>query len=166
MLGLFALAVSLIVAFSGQDNTADLQQMSVRLDNIEKTADSIHEDIDSSNLRETNTQFRLWAADSKRRSEELLQLGGITRTDFNKEMVRAEEARAEEMNDKFEDARLSARLHRVYSTTMALEAEVLINMFTQLQKNPSSKIREYAANSIENLTPIKKSFSEFVDDGN
>jgi hypothetical protein len=49
---------------------------------------------------------------------------------------------------------------------MALEIEKLLSVFTTLQKNPSSKIREYAADATKNLEPIQKEFDEFEDDGN
>ncbi len=166
MLGLFALAVSLIVAFSGKDNTAILQKTSVRLENIARTTKTIQKDINSNNLKEINTKFNIWATNSQRDAEDLLKLGGVQRTDFNKEMVRTEEARIDELNSKFEDARLSVRLHRVYSTTMDLEIEGLLNLFATLSKNPSSKIRDFANTAVKNVKPIQKEFNEYVDDGN
>ncbi len=166
MIGLFVLAVSLIVAFSGRDNTKDLQQMVVRLENMEKVVDSVHDDFKSNNLKTINVQLDTWLANNRREGQELLDLGGVQRTDFSKEMIRSEEAYASELEAKFEDARLSARLHRVYKTTIVIEIDKIINVFKKMQKNPSPQIREYAESAVKNVEPIQKQFDEFEDDGN
>jgi len=166
MLGLFVLAVSIIVAFSNKDNTADLQQMVVRLENFERTVDTVHKNLTSGNLKEINSRYKLWLADARTKGQKLLDIGGIKKTDYNRDMVKSERAYSEELDSKFEDARLSVRLHRVYTTTMVLEIEKLLNVFQKLKKNPSPQIREYADEAIKNAEPIKKEFSEYVDDGN
>ncbi len=166
MIGLFVLAVSLIVAFSGGDNTATLQQTAVRLENMSRTAKTVQKNITSNNLSEINTKFEIWIDNTRREAEGLLKLGGIKKTDYSKDMIRAEEALMKDFDTTFENARLSVRLHRVYSTTMTIEIEKLITLFEKLSKNPSSKIREFAKTASDNVEPIKKEFSEYVDDGN
>ncbi len=166
MIGLFVLAVSLIVAFQGGDNTATLQQVAVRLDDMSRTTNTVQKNLTSNNLKEINTKFKVWIDNTERDAEGLLKLGGVKKTDYSKDMIRSEEALMKDLDAKFEDARLSVRLHRVYSTTMTLEIEKLISLFTKLSKNPSSKIQEFATNATKNVEPIKKEFSEYVDDGN
>lgn len=166
MLGLFALAVSLIVAFSGKDNTVDLQKMSVRLENMVRVTKTAQKSITSNNLKEINTKFSVWVVNNQREAESLLNLGGVKRTDFSKTMIQSEDVIKDNLNIKFEDARLSVRLHRVYSTTMTLEIERLLNIFSKLSKNPSPQIRKFADDAVKNVEPIKKEFSEYVDDGN
>ncbi len=167
MIGLLFLAVSIIIAFSGKDNTADLQQMAVRLDNLNKTTNIVHKNLRSSNLSTVNSNYRLWIADSKRQAEELLSLGGVKKTDYSKDMVAEENTLMIELDEKYEDARLNAKLERIYSSSMASETEKLLNLFNVMaRKNKSEKIREYAENASKNLEPLHKSFDEFVDDGN
>jgi len=167
LMGLFVLAVSLIVAFSGQDKTADLQQLVVRLEHTANTAKTVHKHLKSTNLTNINSTYQIWLAGNKAEGEELLKLGGVKKTDYSKKMVADEKAKAEELDKKFEDARLSARLNRVYAASMAAETEKLITTLdTMGKKSSSQKIRDYAKNASKNLTQIQKDFEAFSDDGN
>jgi hypothetical protein len=167
MLGLFVLAVSLIIAFSGKDETADLQQIALRLDNFSTMTKTVQVDLKSNNLSSTNTDFRLWMTNSQHDSETLLKTGGVKKTDYSKTMIASEKKISDDLAAKFEDARLNAKLDRVYASTMAAETQKLINLFNSMaKKNKSSKIRDYAKNTSANLVPIQKSFDEYNDDGN
>lgn len=167
LIGLFVFAVSLIIAFSGGDNTADLQQIAVRLDNISKTAKTVQKSLKSNNLSTTNSNFQIWLTDSQHNGEELLGQAGVKKTEYSKSMVASEHKIMEDLDAKFEDARLSARLDRVYASTMAAETEKMINLYNTMAKKSGAKaIRDYAKNAATNLTPIQKSFDTFVDDGN
>lgn len=167
LLGIFVLAVSLIVAFSGQDKTADLQQMFIRLENMQNTAKTVQKNIKSTNLSNINSTYQIWITGSKSEAEELLKKGGVKRTDYNKKMVADEKTLATDLDAKFEDARLSARLNRVYANTMSSETEKILNMLkTMSKKSGSPQIRDYAKNATTTLTQINKEFNEYTDDGN
>ncbi len=167
LIGLFVLAVSLIIAFSGGDNTADLQQVAVRLDNFSKTAKTVQKNLKSNNLSATNSNFQIWLTGNKAAAEDLLTQGGVKKTDYSKSMVASEKKLADDLDAKFEDARLSARLNRVYASTMASETEKIINLLnTMSKKSKSAKIRDFAKNAATNLKSIQESFDKFVDDGN
>lgn len=167
MIGLFVLAVSLIVAFSGKDKTADLQQFSVRVDNMSKTAKTVQKNIKSNNLSTINTTYTLWLTGSKATAEDLLKQGGVKKTDFSKEMQANEKALAQSLDEKFEDARLNATLNRVYANTMSSETEKLLNMLRSMsKKSQSPKIRDFAKTATTTLESINKDFNEFNDDGN
>lgn len=167
LLGLVVLAVSLIVALGGKDQTADLQQVSVRLENISKTAKTIQKSLKSNNLSATNSNFQIWLTGNQAEAENLLKQGDVKKTDYNKAMVASEKTLSTELDKKFEDARLNATLNRVYARTMAIETEKIGNMLNSMaKKSKSSKIRDYAKNASTNLTAIQKSFDSFEDDGN
>ena len=167
LIGVFVLAVSLIIAFSGEDDTADLQQISVRLDNFSKTAKTVHKDLKSKNLSTIDSNFQVWLVGNQTEGESLLKKGGVSKTEYNKTMVKSEAAIATALNKKFEDARLGARLNRVYATTMASETQKLITMLNSMAKKSKSKqIRDYAKNASSNLIVIQKGFDEYNDDGN
>lgn len=166
-IGIFVLAVSLIIAFSGQDQTADLQQVTVRIDNMAKIAKESQKDLKSNNLSNTNTNFQLWLKGNLTTAEDLLAKGGVKKTDYSKDMTKKETKLSEDLKTKFEDARLNAKLNRVYASTMAAETEKLVNLLnTMSKKSKSSQIREFAKTASKNLQPIQKEFNEFVDDGN
>lgn len=167
MIGIFVFAVSIIIALSGQDQTADLQQVTVRMDNMSKTAKTVQKNFKSNNLSSTNTNFQLWLSGNLTTAEDLLAKGGVKKTDYNKDMVAKEKKLIEDLDAKFEDARLNAKLNRVYASTMAGETEKLINLLnTMSKKSKSPQIRDFAKNASNNLKPLQESFSEFVDDGN
>lgn len=167
LIGVFVLAVSLIIAFSGKDNTADLQQITVRLNNVALVAKKIQPDLKSNNLSTTNSMFQSWITDNKHQSESLLQTAGVKKSQYNKMMVAQEKAISDDLDSKFEDARLNAILDRVYAGTMASETDKLIFLLNTMAKHSKAKaIRDYAKNASTNLQPIQKSFSDYIDDGN
>lgn len=167
LIGVFVFAVSLIIAFSGGDDTADLQQIAVRLDNFSKTAKLVQKNIQSKNLKITNSTFEVWLSGTQGEAEDLLAKGGVKKTDYNKEMIRKEAAITTELDKEFEDARLSAKLNRVYAATMAAETDKMLNMLdTMSKRSKSAQIRDFAKNAGTTLTKIQKDFNEFKDDGN
>ncbi|MDB5177266.1 MAG: hypothetical protein JWN75_934 [Candidatus Saccharibacteria bacterium] len=167
LIGVFVLAVSLIIAFSGKDNTADLQQIVVRLDDLSKTTKTVQKNLKSNNLSQTNTNLQIWMTNAQAEGETLLGQAKVKKTDYNKTMVASEKKIMTDLDAKFEDARLNATLGRVYASTMASETQKMINLYnTMAKKSKASAIREYAKNASANLTPIQKSFDSFKDDGN
>jgi len=167
LIGIFVLAVSLIIAFSGKDNTADLQQISVRLNNLALTSKKVQPDLKSNNLSTTNSMFQTWIADSKRSAESLLQTAGVKKTQYSKTMVASEKTLSDNLGSRFDDARLNAVLDRSYANIMASETDKLIALFNGMAKSSKAKaIREYAKSTVANLVPIQKSFADYVDDGN
>lgn len=167
LLGIFVLAVSLIIAFSGKDNTADLQQIAVRLNNISPTVKKYQTYLKSNNLSSTNSIFELWVTDSQHKAETLLQKAGVKKTQYDKKMVASEKKLSDDLAAKFEDARLNATLDRVYARTMAAETNKLIVLFnTMSKKSKAGAIRDYAKETSANLKNIQKSFANYNDDGN
>lgn len=162
LVGIFVLAMSLIIAFSGKDETADLQQVSVRLDNFSKTAKTVQKNLKSKTLTSNNSTFQVWLVGNQTTGEALLKKGGVSKTQYNKTMVKSEAKLASDLDAKFEDARLSARLNRVYASTMAAETQKIINILnTMAKKNKSKQIRDYASNASTNLAPIQKIFDDY-----
>lgn len=167
LVGVFVLAVSFIIAFSGKDETADLQQVSVRLDNFSKTAKTVQKNLKSKTLTSNNGNFQLWLVGNQTAGEELLKKGGVSKTEYNKTMVKSEKKFASDLDAKFEDARLSARLNRVYASTMAAETQKIINILNSMaKKNKSKQIRDYASNASANLVPIQKIFDDYTETAN
>lgn len=165
LLAVFVLAVSFIFASSGKEPTADLQQVTVRLENISKTSKTVQKHLKSNDLSATNSNFQIWATGNLSAGEALLKQGNIKKTDYSKTMVASEKTLTTNLDKKFEDARLNATLNRVYARTMAIETEKLGNLLdTMAKKNKSSKIRDYAKNASSNLKSIQTSFDEFVDE--
>lgn len=167
LIALFVLAVSIIIAFSGKDNTADLQQVAVRLDNLTQTTKTVNKNLKSQNLKNINSTFIVWLGGNKGEAESLLKAGGISKTEYNKDMVKKEKALTTALDKKYEDARLSGRLNRVYSSSMAAETEKLINLLNTMSKRSQSKqIRDFAKTASASLTQINKDFDSYTDDGN
>lgn len=167
LIGVFVLAVSLIVAFSGKDNTADLQQVTARMNNMALTSKTVQPDLKSNNLSTINSMFQTWITTSRHQAESLLQQAGVKKSQYNRTMVAEEKNISEELTSKFEDARLNAVLDRVYASTMASETDKLIILLNAIAKNSKAKlIRDYAKSTSEDLAPIQKGFAEYLDNGN
>ena len=167
LIGVFVLAVSLIIAFCGGDDTADLQQIAVRLDNFSKTTKTVNTHFKSQNLKNINSDFMIWITGNQGEAEGLLKTGGVSKTEYNKQMVKKEAKIAEDLDTKFEDARLAGRLNRVYASTMAAESEKLMNLLNTMSKRSKSKqIRDFAKKASGNLDKIHKAFDTYTDDGN
>lgn len=167
LITVFVFAVSLIIAFSGKDETADLQQVSVRLDNFAKTAKTVQKNLKSKTLTSNNSTFQVWLVGNQTAGEALLKKGGVSKTEYNKTMVKSEAKLASDLDAKFEDARLSARLNRVYASTMSAETQKIINMLNTIaKKNKSKQIRDYASNASTVLVPIQKIFNDYKDSEN
>jgi len=167
MLGVFVLAVSLIVAFSGKDSTADLQQLAVRLDHMSQTAKTVQKNLKSNNLSKNNSIYQLWVIGSQKQAEDLLAQAGVKKSQYNKTMDASEKSRADKLDAKFEDARLNGVLDRVYASTMANETQQMINLFTTMSKASKAKaIRDYAKSTSASLVDIQKGFDSYTDDGN
>jgi len=167
MIGVFVLAVSLIIAFSGKDKTADLQQIAVRLGNMQPVAKKYQTYLKSNNLSSTNSIFQLWITDNRNKALDLLAEAGVKKTQYDKKMVASEKDISDKLAAKFEDARLNAVLDRVYASTMAAETEKLITLYNIMAKTSKAKaIRDYAKSASTNLKTIQKSFADYVDNGN
>ncbi|MCA9334649.1 hypothetical protein KC953_00725 [Candidatus Saccharibacteria bacterium] len=167
LLGVFVFAVSLIIAFSGKDNTADLQLLSTRIENLSLVSKSAHPKLKSNNLSTADSIFQAWIVNSSRQAKDLLDKAGVKKSQYAKTMVASEKAIAEELDQKFTDARLNAMLDRVYANTMSTETAKLIALFNTMAKTSKSPvIREYAKSTSADLVPIQKSFADYVDDGN
>ncbi|MDB5184057.1 MAG: hypothetical protein JWO07_738 [Candidatus Saccharibacteria bacterium] len=167
MLGVFVLAVSLIVAFSGKDKTADLQQTTVRISNFQLIAKTEQKNLKSSKLLATNGSFQLLLVNAQTDGEKLLGQAGVKKTQYDKTMVKAETKINTDLTTKFENARLNADLDLVYANSMSGETAQIIGLLNIMAKKSGAKaIRDYAAALAKNLTPIQKTFSEYTDDGN
>jgi hypothetical protein len=167
MIGVFVLAVSLIIAFSGKDKTADLQQTQVRVTNFALLAKTEQKDLKSNKLSSTNSSFHLLLENAETDGEKLLGQAGVKKSQYDKKMVATEKSLTTDLTTKFTNARLNAALDRTYANTMAAETSKLITMFQAMSKKSGAKaIRDYAAKLASNLDSIQKSFDTYVDDGN
>lgn len=167
MIGIFVLAVSLIIAFSGKDKTADLQQTTVRVTNFVQLTKAEKAYIQSNKLSSTNSSFILLLTNAETDGTKLLGQAGVKKSQYDKKMVKSEKKITDDLTQKFEDARLNANLDSSYARTMAAETSKLISLFTTMSKKSGAKaIREYAKKLVVNLTPIQKSFDGYIDDGN
>ena len=166
MLTLLFFGVGIIVAMQGKDKTEDLQQIVVRIENMQKVVSEVKPNLKSNNLNNTTTDLTLWMANAQRDGEDLLKTAGVKRTQYNKKMIAAESAATTELTDKFEDARLNANLDRVFASTMAGETDKLKILLNQMsKKSQAAKIREFGKKAAENLAVYQKSFADFKDDG-
>lgn len=161
----FVLAIGLIAASGGgKSRTADLENVSVRLNNFQLITKSTHKNLKNGKLLATNSNYQIWVASSKRETDDLLSQAGIEKAKISKEIAASEKDLSDKLTEKFKDAKLNANLDRVYAREMAYQSQLLITEYTTMSKTSQAKaIREYAKKSVDNLSPIQKSFAEFND---
>ena len=160
------IVISIVIAAGsgGQGKAADLIQVSIRMENMQKTEKTVQKNLRSNTLSTNNTNFDLWLTSNDASAAQLLKDGGIKKNTYDKKMVANEKALATKLDGKFEDARLNAILNRIYADTMATETEKIIIMLNSMaKKSTSSKIREFAKKASDDLTPIQKTFADFDD---
>lgn len=164
LIGVFVLAVSIIVAMQGGEETADLQQVVVRLDNYNKVTKEYGLKIKSNSLKTNNSRYSIWALNALRDGEDLLKQAEVKKTQYDKKMVALESTGSADLGQKLEDAYLNAIMDRVYAGTMANETQKMIILYDNMsRKSKAQKIREYAAKAVNDLKPIQKAFEDFVD---
>lgn len=167
MIGVFVLAVSIMIAFSGKDKTEDLQQTTVRITNFVQLTKKEKPYLKSNKLSATNTSFTLLLTNGQADGEKLLGQAGVKKTQYSKKMVAAETKLNKDLTQKFEDARLNAQLDSTYARSMAAETQKLISLLNTMAKKSGAKaIRDYAKSLATNLTSLQKSFDSYVEDGN
>lgn len=165
---LFVVGVGLLLSTpDGQSSSADLQKFAVRLENLEKTANSEKKNLKSKNLRDINADFQLWIGGNITKSQDILKQSNIKKSDYSKKMEGEEKKYIEGLNQKYQDARFADDLDGTYAASMTSETGKLIALLnTMSKKNPSKKIKEFAKEASSNLVAIQKKFDTFVIDGN
>lgn len=159
---IFVFAVSLIIALGGQKKTATTEAMAAKLENISRVVTEQQKDLKSINLTNANTNLRIWMTNTERETNELLVRAEVKKSSWNKEMVAEQKKLRTDLTEKFENARLNAKLDRVYAQEMAYQTELLITELETIgSKTPGAAFKEYASSAIENLKPINEAFAKF-----
>lgn len=162
---IFFFAVGLIVALGNQKKTADLELISTRLENYRLMTKDVHVNLKNSNLRATNSNFQNWLGSASHDADELLAQAEVKKSRVDKKIVASEKASITKLKDKFNDAKLNAKLDDVYAAEMAYQSKIMITLFNTMSKKSQAKaIRDYAKNAASQLTPIQKSFADYKDD--
>lgn len=162
---LFLVAVSIIVAFSGQKKTADIEQLVTRLDNFQKIVQATKNKLKSQKLRAINANFQTWVDSSDRAGQDLLNKAGVLKNQMDKKMVADEKTTSDGLTSKFTDAALNANLDQVYATEMSYQSKLMIVLFSKMSKTSQAKaIRDYAKQAGNDLAPIQKQFEDYQND--
>lgn len=168
IVGLLAVVFFAVFLFTRQPSAQqDIIQLQLRLVTLQEVAEDQHKELSSSDIRETNSSYRLFLADAIQDIEEPMGNLGIEDPGkaASKDKQATESAYGEELTAKFEDARLNAVLDRTYARDMAYELSVVRSMMQTLHsKTRSTSTKEFLESSDASLTPIAERFSEFSDD--
>lgn len=163
IIGLIAMAGLLIVisAFSMlSGNNASTARLAARLSSTGTLAKNSTKNIKSTQLRATNANLSSYLTNAIRDIEPFLAKEGIKIKSIDKTIVASEATT--ELDTVLENARLNAIYDRTYAREMAYKLDTIITLMNKVNKNSSSKsLRQYLTTSVENLTPIKDSMSNF-----
>lgn len=141
--------------------------MAARLKETATIASKAQRNIKSSQLRGYNSNLTLYLSNTNRTMAEQLTTRGIDPKKLTESITSAESARAKEVSDKLEDARLNAIYDRTYSREMAFQLETIIALMQAAYKDTnSSAYKEYLDTSYKNLAPIQKQIADFNEASN
>jgi hypothetical protein len=161
----FVLAISLIIAFGNQKNTASTEAMAIKLENLERVAKDTQKNLKSGKLTALNSRFDSWLTDTDRDAYDLLGKAGVKKTAIDKDATAKAVKSRTDLMTKFNDAKLNAELDRVYAREMSYQAQTIKNSLDDIVKKvPSKQIKDWAREASKNLVPIQKSFAEFTDE--
>lgn len=150
--------ISAVSIFS--KNTATTARLAVRLTNTQTLVKNETKNVKSTQLRATNANLASFLTNAIREVEPFLAKEGIKIKSIDKKIIISEADT--ELIAVLEDARLNATFDRTYSREMAYKLETIITLMNQISKSSNSKsLKTHLGASVENLTPIKKSFSDF-----
>lgn len=136
--------------------------MAAKLENITRVVDEQQKEIKSTNLSNANSNLKTQLTNLERETNELLVRAEVKKSSWDKEMVAEQKALRTDLTQKFEDARLSAKLDRVYAQEMAYQTEIMINELEVIGKRtPGQAFKDYSKSAIDNLKPINEAFANF-----
>ncbi len=153
-----------IMMFSsgGSSGVTKAANFSLRLQTLQKIADTQQRQLRDNDLRSTNAAFSLYVSNTLRDINEPLTKIGVDPKKLSKDVTSKEAAYASAINAKFEEAKLNVILDRTYAREMAYQIGVLRNMLSSLYKSTNSNsLKAALGTSDPSLAQSAKGFADF-----
>jgi len=150
----------LMLASGGSGPTKSMQTFAARVQALEKITASAQKNINSNDLRGTNSNLTLFLANTDHNMTTPLANNSVDVKKLDKDIVAAEKGDA--LTAKLEDARLNAVFDRVYAREMSYQLTALETLMNSIYKGSKSKsMKDFLKTTDDSLVPIKKQFDSF-----
>lgn len=162
--GVLAIVGFAILMFSsngtaGRDRIAGLN---LRLQTLQKIANTQQRNLRDNNLRSTNAAFSLYLSNTTRDLKDPVAAAGISEKTIPKQLTTTESQLSTDIATEFEEAKLNVMLDRTYAREMVYQIGVLRNMMAKVHKNTSSqKLKTALETSDPSFQQVAKNFQEF-----
>lgn len=150
----------LMLANGGSGPTKSMQTFAARVQALEKITASAQKNINSNDLRGTNSNLTLFLANTDHNMTTPLTNNSVDVKKLDKDIVAAEKGDA--LTAKLEEARLNAVFDRVYAREMSYQLTALETLMNSIYKSSKSKsMKDFLKTTDDSLVPIKKQFDSF-----
>jgi hypothetical protein len=166
------LLLAVIIGFfslinSGTGPTEKMQTLAARIEALHTISDKSQKNIQSGDLRSTNSNLTVFLTNAYRDIAEPLSNNNVDIKSIDKEIASTEETSAEELTQKLEDARLNAVFDRVYAREMAYQLDKVAALMKDIYGSVKSKsLKDFLVSTDTNLQPLKKQFYDFSTESN
>ena len=139
---------------------ADMQMLAIRMQALQKIADTSQKNIKSSSLRGVNSNLKSFLSNANRDIAEPLAANKVDIKKLDKKLVAKVEA--DTLKADLEDARLNATFDDTYAREMSYRLTTLSILMESIYKTSHSKsLKDFLVATDDNLQPIKKQLDEF-----
>ena len=157
---LLIFAIFAVIGNLSSSGTKTNEKLAARLNATSSVVDGAKTKMKSSQLRAINAGLNTLLLNEITDITPILAKDGITITKIDKTITSAESTDA--MLARLEDARLNIAYDRVYAIEMTAQLDKIIVLMNQIYKSTNSaSLKAFLSNSLKNLEPIRKQFSEF-----
>lgn len=160
--GVLVLVVSFLVFISNHSGgpKADMQTLTIRMQNLQKISESSQKNIKSSELRGINSNLKSFLSNANRDIAEPLAANKIDIKKLDKNLAAKE--KTDTLAADLEDARLNAAFDDTYAREMSFKLATLSILMESIYKTSSSKsMKEFLVTTDDNLQPIKTKLEAF-----
>lgn len=144
------------LVFGGGSKGITPEQLSLRLQALQKTSVDAQKNIKDSQLRAINSRLTASLANTNREIAAPLKAAKVELKKASKTLTQKEEKYIETLTTKLESARLNDEFDSTYSREMAYEMDSVLIMMKALRNKTNSKsLKTFVDTSQENLASIQ-----------
>ena len=128
----------------------------------QSVVDAAQPNLKSSQVRNLNSNLRLYFTDTNRDLAAPLASAGVELADIPDSVTAAEAATTAAISERLEDARLNAVFDRTYAREMAFQLDTLLALMQQIYTSTNSpSLKTYLEEAYKDLEPSQEGFAEF-----
>ncbi len=154
------IGIVMYMASAASGPTVAMQTLNLRMQALQKVADSSHATIKSSQLRSVNSNLKIFLSSANRDIAAPLAANNVDTKKIDKALVAKHNTT--ELTANLEEARLNVRFDDTYAREMSYQLETIAILMKDIyQQSKSDSMKEFLVETDTNLQPIKLQFESF-----